>query len=162
DSSCASVLKFCRTQSASRNSTRPRSCAVVCDQPSNAARAAATARSTSCASQSGTSAIGSSVEGSRTGNRAFATLSTHSPLIRILSGGAAVVAVSAIRSSEIILGLRCCYRRCASRGGRLCDLGETSLDDVQSFVEFGIRNHEWRQEADDVAIGPGRNQDNAL
>ena len=81
-SSSASMVAFCRTFSANRNNTRPRSCAVVLDHgpESNAARAAATAESISARSAAATWAITSSVDGSYTGKVFPEVLATHFPL----------------------------------------------------------------------------------
>src|SRR5437868_5081094 len=63
DSSSASSSKFFSTRSASFSRSRERSAAGAADHPGNASRAARTASSISDASLSGTSAIGSSVDG---------------------------------------------------------------------------------------------------
>src|SRR5271168_2896728 len=75
-----------RMRSARRNKMRPRSCAVVWGQAPElkAAFAAATARSTSFSSASGTSAMIASVEGLYTGKTAPLCASTNSPLMYIL------------------------------------------------------------------------------
>src|SRR5271156_1510038 len=80
---CAASL---RMRSARRNRMRPRSCAVVCGHAPElkAVLAAATARSTSFSSASGTSAMISSVEGLITGKTLPLRASTNSPLIYIL------------------------------------------------------------------------------
>src|SRR5271163_1346887 len=80
---CAASL---RMRSARRKRMRPRSCAVVCGHAPElkAVLAAATARSTSFSSASGTSAMISSVEGLITGNSLPLRASTNSPLMYIL------------------------------------------------------------------------------
>src|SRR5271168_509631 len=80
---CAASL---RMRSARRKRMRPRSCAVVCGHAPElkAVLAAATARSTSFSSASGTSAMISSVAGLITGKSLPLRASTNLPLIYIL------------------------------------------------------------------------------
>src|ERR1700719_1776649 len=85
-SSCASSSKFFSIKSASLNIKLPRCDAVILRHGpfSNAARAAATALSTSAASASAIRASSSPVEGLMDGNVFPEALFTHCPLIRSL------------------------------------------------------------------------------
>ncbi len=74
--------------------SRARSSRGVCDQPSNASRAASTARSTSTGVQPGTVAIASSVVGLTTSIGSAPLGSTHSPPIKTVSRACSSAAVA--------------------------------------------------------------------
>ena len=82
DSRSASTSAFSSIASASLSSAVDRSPGVVVDQPSNAARAAATARSTSSEEESGACAMTSPVEGLITSSVAPSAASANSPLMK--------------------------------------------------------------------------------
>ena len=97
-----------------------RSPGVVCDQSSNAARAAATALSTSASVPLGTSAIVSSVAGLITGMVSAVDASAHSPSMNMRRRGVAVSVMS--------LTL-CCDGRGVCWGARALILAMAASDD---------------------------------
>ena len=87
-----------------------RSCGVDCDQVSNAARAAATARSTSEASPLGTCAISSSVAGLMTEAVSPLAASAHPPSMNICWRGAVRVMARSDLEEVQAMGASCAQR----------------------------------------------------